>query len=74
MLVWMRHIIIEYNVILFIPVWQSCKSPITVHGSAEAEAVGHSAVADTVAATASVPLMVALWLHTSDTENLKNSY
>ncbi len=50
------------------------KSPITVHGSAEAEAVGHSAVADTVAAAASVPLVVALWLHTSDTKNLENSY
>ena len=35
-------------------------SPITVHGSAKAEAVGHSAVADTVAAAASVPVVVAL--------------
>ena len=49
------------------------QSPITVHGSAEAEAVGHSAVADTVAAAASVPVVVALWLHASDTENLENS-
>ncbi len=45
-----------------------------MHSSAEAEAVGHSAVADTVAAAASVPLVVALWLHTSDTENLENFY
>ena len=36
------------------------QSPITVHGSAETEAVGHSSVADTVAAAASVPLVVAL--------------